>query len=170
MFFDSKANLLGKIGETIIRNLLASKHEVTMSEDAMDPKKDMSIENTSIEVKTLTLNYVTNSFFLPDQQLDKCLNVDRLFFVEVPKYTNWPIFVYEKLKPRHGKRHTFKNGTSGRLYPLTEMAFVDIIDDKDLIKRMKELSTSVYHDLTMSTPEAAEERKQLISSLPRSVI
>ena len=161
---------LGNLGENVLGNFcIRNNKNVVMSESQYDKVKDMYIDGVEAEVKTLTRIINKSSFFLANNQLNKCLNVERLFFVEIPLYDDFPIDIFESTKPRKTVPHSF-NGTDGLLCPLTNMKFVGSIDNRDIIREMKELTPSTYHNDPEKKDRLWAERLKLISNLPRSVI
>jgi hypothetical protein len=86
--------LLGKIGELIVNKYLGG----ILSNDKYDAKKDITLQDgTLVEVKTQPRYVKRNCFTIEDtkagNQLQKCINVHRLFFVEPGK--NHKIRIYE---------------------------------------------------------------------------
>jgi hypothetical protein len=166
---------LGDVGEYLIKDIgVQNNRKVEMSEDSHDSVKDMLIDNIETEVKTLTRIKNKEAFFLADQQLKKCLSVDRLIFVEIPLYLDFPIDIFESTKPRKTVPHYFVKpwgDAHGLLFPLTNMSYIGSIDNKDIVAKMRELSPSGHLD---NKPELKDkvraDRLELISKLPRSFI
>ena len=168
---------LGDLGENTIKDLyIKHGYEVVMSEDRYDRVKDMFINGVKTEIKTLTRIKNEISFFLADDQLKKCLEVDRLIFVEIPLYEDFPIDIFESLKPRVTKPHHFTNKITGKvthglLFPLTNLAYIGSIEDRDLAIKMRDLSPSFF---VRNKPEHKErykaERLAIISNLERCAI
>ena len=169
---DANIKFIGNVGEHLLKTVSSKWNRlVKMSEDEYDPVKDMNIDSFTAEVKTLTLIQYCNAFFLERKQQKKCFEVDRLFFVEIPMYTDWPIYIYESMQPRkENSENGYINSTAGRFFKLTNMHIVDIIDDRYWIDLIKSKSISDYIYKKPATPEQTYDRKQLISKLPRSII
>jgi hypothetical protein len=169
---DANIKFIGNVGEHILKTQGSKWNRlVIMSDDEYDPVKDMNIDSFTAEVKTLTLIQNYNAFFLERKQQKKCFEVDRLFFVEMPMYTNWPIYIYESMQPRkENSEKGYINSTAGRFFKLTNLHIVDIIDSRDWINLLRSKSISDYVYNYPATPEQTYERKQLISKLPRSFI
>ncbi len=132
---------IGSIGEKIVFDLLAADHEVVMSEDKFDSVKDMLVDSQTVEVKTLVPIKIFDSFCIGSNQIVKCLNADRLFFVKIGN--GYGIHVYESLKPRRPQRREYNSDTC-YFFKLTELKLYDIVQNKSAAERLRALSPSKY--------------------------
>jgi hypothetical protein len=132
---------IGAIGEKIVFDLLAAEHEVFMSEDKFDSVKDMLADSKTVEVKTLVPIKIFDSFCIGSNQIVKCMNADRLFFVEIGKGNG--IHVYESLKPRLPQRREYNSDTC-YFFKLTELKLYGIVQSKSAANRLRALSPSKY--------------------------
>jgi hypothetical protein len=116
---DELINIVGRIGEKIIGNMLRDAgHDVRETIDNFDSKKDLIVDgNILVEVKTEQPYIKRNAITFRENQLKKCRNVDALFFVSVPplmnesyKWGGWIFkvdpknFVCEKYQTKFGTR------------------------------------------------------------------
>lgn len=133
---------LGSIGETLVFSSLRKRHEsVVVSENKYDNVKDGTADGLTVEVKTLVPIKIYNAFCIPSNQLKKCLNVDRLFFVKIAKGNR--IMIYESFKPRKPKA-LFFNGHTCYFFKFTNLHLYDTIEDESIASRMRFLSPSKY--------------------------
>lgn len=109
---------IGAIGEKIVHDFfLAHGHSVVKSLDKFDQEKDLVVNGVNVEVKTQTLyrgfqfpHGRKPAFTIPilgdtklhRNQLSKCMNVERLIFVQRPTSSDPVIRLYEADHP--GKR------------------------------------------------------------------
>jgi len=168
---------LGDLGENTIKDLhIKHGYEVVMSEDRYDKVKDMFINGVKSEIKTLTRIKNETAFFLANNQLKKCLEVDRLIFVEIPLYEDFPIDIFESLKPRVTKPHQFTNKETGKvthglLFPLTNLVYLGSIEDRNLVKKMRDLSPSFFvHNKPEYKERYKAQRLEIISNIERCAI
>lgn len=132
---------IGSIGENVVFDLLSVKHEVVMSEDKFDSIKDMLADFETVEVKTSVPIKIYNAFCVGSSQIVKCMNVDRLFFVEIGKGDG--INVYEAPKPRRPQRREYNNDIC-YFFKLTDLNLYDTVQNKNIAKRLRVLSPSKY--------------------------
>jgi len=133
---------IGNIGEHIVYNLLKREtDDVEFSEDKYDPRKDMMASALSIEVKTLVLIKKYQAFTVGSNQIVKCINVDRLFFVEIANGDY--IRVYESPKPRRPFSKLF-NGDTCYFFKLIDLILYDTIHDREMAARLRALTPSKY--------------------------
>jgi hypothetical protein len=116
---------IGELGESIAAKYFKMQgHHVEMAEDQYDMHKDMLVDGVKTEIKTETyyrsfpvegLGY-HKAFTVPikevngkvyENQLTKCLNVDRLIFIGRPNAKDPYIRIYEA--PPVGKRKYYKH-------------------------------------------------------------
>lgn len=147
--FDSR-DALGRIGEKIIANIF-SQHgaEITESIDPYDSVKDMVIDGETVEVKTQVPFIREKSFTIKKNQLRKCRNVDRLFFVSVPAprhTTKWDGLVFS-VNPKTfiTREHTTNDGRTMTLIPIEQEAvrMIHEVDDTTL-SNLRRYTTSQY--------------------------
>lgn len=133
---------IGGIGEHIVYNLLKRETErVYFSEDKYDSRKDMTAADETTEVKTLVRIKKYDAFVTGSNQIVKCMNVDRLFFVEIA-YGDF-IRVFESLKPRRPFSRLF-NGDTCYFFKLTDLKLYDTIHDSETAARLRALTPSKY--------------------------
>jgi len=133
---------IGDIGEKLVQSSLLSRHkEVVLSENKFDSVKDMTADDETVEVKTLVKIKIYDAFCIGSSQIVKCLNVDRLFFVEIARGDS--INIYEAKKPRKPSRKWY-NGDNCYFFKLTELELYDTIHDKATADRLRELTPSHY--------------------------
>lgn len=139
---DANIAEIGGIGENIVYSLLKREtDDVQFSEDKFDPYKDLIAATKLVEVKTLVPIKIHNAFAIGSNQIVKCLNADRLFFVEIAK--GGFIRVYEALKPRRPFSRLF-NGDTCYFFKLTDLTLYDTIHDSVTAARLRELTPSRY--------------------------
>lgn len=143
-------DILGRIGEKIIINML-SREGLTVQEsiDPYDSVKDMTCEGKTIEVKTQVPFIVEKAFTFKQNQLNKCRNVDVLYFISVPaprhKY-KWDGYIFEadpkSFKTR--KRNT-KDGRTMILVDIEQDAIMPIQRlSKEEVNTLKKYTASEY--------------------------
>lgn len=82
---DEKRGYQGRTGETIIANYYIEQgKKVLFSVDQHDDNKDLTIEGYTVEVKTMVPFFSEDAFSFRVSQLDKCKNVDIVYFISVP--------------------------------------------------------------------------------------
>jgi hypothetical protein len=151
--------ILGDIAETVVYDYFETQGNVVeMSTDPYDQEKDMLINSVRTEVKFETLYHKFNSFSIPvfntrtgkisKNQLNKCMNVERLIVVQNPS-KNKIVTLWEAapLGKRDFSFHT--NQHDGRLvalFPLESFTkIVDICSDK-LYNEITKYSFSNYKE------------------------
>lgn len=151
--------ILGDIAETVVSDYFTMQGDtVEMSTDPYDQEKDMFINGVRTEVKFETLYHKFNSFSIPvyntrngriaKNQLNKCLNVERLIVVQNPgKDKVVTLWEATPLGKRDFNLHM--NQHDGRLvalFPLeTFTKIVDIRSDK-LYNEITKYSFSNYKE------------------------
>lgn len=120
---------VGQIGELLVAQLLNG----TLSEDKYDMYKDMVLEDgTHVEVKTQARWSAADAFTVyqsaTDNNIKKCLSVDRLIFVEPSKHGTFRIFectdrTFVTRYPRGNTAYTF---------PVSKMTLLAEITAPDL--------------------------------------
>ena len=80
-----KMQMLGNYGERIVGEVLRSiGYDVVYSDDPYDRKKDMTVNGSTVEIKTQVPFYSERAFSVKGNQLQKCNSVDYIVFVAVP--------------------------------------------------------------------------------------
>lgn len=139
----SNKEKLGKLGEDLVANLLGAE----LSEDKYDMFKDMTADGKLIEVKTQSRH--PNGCFTVNMKhrnnLQKCVEVDRLIFVEYDATSD--IKVFECTDREYGITNTrptpFEpNGRRMACWPISRMTLLATIDDSNLAATMRGLSAS----------------------------
>ena len=104
---------LGLAGEKIIANYFSEQgQKVKHSVDKFDREKDMLIENsTKVEVKTQQPYVKMNALTFRPNQLNKCRNVDELYFVtakaQISPYYKWNDCIF-KVNPKTFETKSYK--------------------------------------------------------------
>lgn len=128
---------LGYLGEKLVANIL----NLTLSENKYDPEKDGIVNGTSILVEIKTQNRHPLGFFTVDtayqNQLPKCLKVDRLIFVEYDESSKIKIWechdrTYKIITTRAGKR------MAG--WKISDMKLIHTENNSYLAEKMRKLS------------------------------
>ena len=133
---------LGSIGEGLVFSSLRKKHQsVFLSENKFDPVKDGTADGQSVEVKTLVPIKIYDAFCIGSDQIVKCLNVDRLFFVKISNGDD--IHIYESPKPRRPFSRLY-SGDTCYFFKLTDLQLYDTIRDEIAAQELRRLSPSKY--------------------------
>ena len=90
---ESVSNIVGNIGECIV----AEGHGFFLSGDAFDRKKDLWKKHGDkiITAEVKTQSRYSGMFTIGENQLEKCTNVDRLYFVEFDKSDDISVYLCE---------------------------------------------------------------------------
>lgn len=132
---------LGDIGEKIVSEFL----EAVLSENYYDSTKDMTDKNgKKVEVKTQNRHPYKNCFSIKADGLTnvkKCLNVDRLIFVEYDKSDMIKLW---ECKNNKSSVFSYTTNSGKKMYgwPIKEMTLLHTISDKNLTQKMRKLSNS----------------------------
>ena len=135
---------LGRIGELLV----ASLENAVLSENKFDSVKDMTkADGTKIEVKTQ--NRHPNGSFTIDimhkTNLEKCINVDRLVFVEYDATDTVKIFECTDRSYHIVQTKPTQREPMGRLmacFPINKMTLLKEIHNPQLANQMRSLSGS----------------------------
>jgi hypothetical protein len=149
MAVDYKRVLLGMLGEKIVaKHFRDSGHQVEESLNVFDSDKDMIIDGNNVEVKTNAPLIYYDSFSFAKGQYNKIMNSHRVYWVSVPLQTQDDRFagcIFE-MDPKVAKLHTikFNSGTTtiGLRRQQEGMKIIHKIEDPNLLKQLKELSSS----------------------------
>jgi hypothetical protein len=135
---------MGRAGETIVMNYhMKNGDQVIVSVDQYDSKKDMLVEGKSVEVKTQVPFVMKDAFTFRESQLEKCLNVDYVYFVSVPA-SNRPHHSYGKVyriesKDLQYQTITTKDSRTMIMIPISqpgmEELFVMSEDEQNILSR-----------------------------------
>lgn len=131
--YETRKEKLGRLGEELVARILGG----TLSENKYDDVKDMTLpDGTQVEVKTQA-RWVKQRAFTMDQtttgrNLQKCLEVDRLIFVEPGARNQIRIFecidrTYRVQRPR---------GKETYLFDINNMKLITTVIDADLCEEM----------------------------------
>ena len=147
--YKTKKEKLGYIGEILVQMYFGG----TLSEWKYDPKKDLILPDGLLaEVKTQNRDKYRNLFSvntMQRNQVEKCCNADRLFFVEYDKTDTVKIWecvdrTYQFYVPNDGRNMVG--------WPINKMNKLVEIEDKELSDQMKSLSQS--RDFSLDSPYA----------------
>lgn len=141
----SKKSKLGDLGERIAAQAL----NATRNDNWWDPNGDMTLNESGeeTEVKTQRRDIYRNMFTvntMHSNQVEKCVNVERLFFVEYDESNTVKIWECTD------RRFTIYETRDGRLmagWPVSKMTLVREIEDASLAKEMRSLSQSRHFDV-----------------------
>ena len=126
---------IGQIGEDLVQELLGG----TLSEDKYDMDKDLTLEDgTEVEVKTQARWVKENAFTITanSHNLQKCLDVDRLIFVEYGKNDN--ILIWEDNIRKH---KVMRTPTGQRaVFPRSQMRIIATLDKPQEAAELRSLS------------------------------
>jgi hypothetical protein len=141
---------LGKLGEELVAKLFNG----TLSSNKYDMKKDLVLNesNTNVEVKTQNRDKYRNMFtvnIMHKNQVQKCVSVDRLFFVEYDTSEN--IKIWECLD-RTYKIFETRDGRLMAGWDINKMKILADFRDEELTKEMKSFSQS--RDFSLNSPYA----------------
>lgn len=128
MNHNQRIDILGRIGEKIVANMLTNLGlNVQESIDHFDSKKDFLVDGKTVEVKTEQPYVLKNAFSFRESQMRKCRNVDVLYFVSIPplmkldyKWAGW-IF---RAEPENFRSYSYttKSGTRMIAVPIEQPA------------------------------------------------
>jgi len=148
---DVKITKLGELGERIIAQFFRSKRggekEITESLDPYDYTKDMVIDGKTVEIKTQVPFYNKNCFSFKTNQLKKCLSVDIVYFVSVPKNPNHHSAgcIYEWIPNEDQvERYTTKDNRQMVSISIDHLNLIHVITDEKLLGSLVELSVSEW--------------------------
>jgi hypothetical protein len=147
--YDSNQIKLGKLGEKLVAYILNGQ----LSDDEFDKKKDMTILQDSVEVKTQVRykQYGVFSIKLPNElglglnNLIKCLTVDRLIFVEYDETDFIKIYEMSMKNRKHHIIYTTASNKSMIGFRIDKMDLIDTIECSSLAEKMRKLSTSALY-------------------------
>lgn len=157
---------LGRDGELLVAAYYEQTgHAVKKSTDEYDSVKDMTIDGMETEVKTQTLyrsftsigNTIQPAFTVDiaadsgkiySNQLNKCMNVEKLVFVRRSSFNDPFVRIYEAPKLGERKFSVIKNKNDGRYvagFLLKDMKEIAAIDKPNIVKHfMDEYRSTKY--------------------------
>lgn len=142
---ESNKEKLGRLGEELVARLFNG----TLSTNKYDMKKDMVLNesNVNVEVKTQRRDIYRNMFTvntMHKNQVEKCVSVDRLFFVEYDSSDT--IKIWECTD----RKYTIYETRDGRLmagWSIKDMDILLEVEDTKLASEMRSLSQSRHFNL-----------------------
>lgn len=140
---------LGYIGEVLVKTYFGGE----LSENKFDMKKDITLSTGEmIEVKTQNRDKYRNMFTvntMHKNQVEKCVNVDKLYFVEYDSSDTIRIWMCSD------RTYTIHETSDGRLmagWPISKMTMIGMLEDNELARQMRSLSQS--RDYSLNSPYA----------------
>lgn len=135
---------LGKLGEDLVAGLLSAE----LSENKFDSVKDMTeADGTKVEVKTQNRHpngsFTVNAMHVTN--LNKCLSVDRLIFVEYDETEFIKVYECTDRKYRLINTKPTRYEPEGRImvcWPINKMKQLAEIHNPELAAEMRSLSNS----------------------------
>lgn len=135
---------LGKLGEDLVAELLSAQ----LSENKFDSVKDMTEANgTKVEVKTQNRHpngsFTVNAMHVTN--LNKCMSVDRLIFVEYDETEFIKVYECTDRKYRLVNTKPTRYEPEGRImvcWPINKMNKLAEIHNPELASEMRNLSNS----------------------------
>lgn len=136
---------LGKIGE----DLFARLEYCILSEDVFDSVKDgIDINGKTVEIKTQYRYHGKNLFSIradKETNFNKCMNVDRLIFIEYT--TDDTINVFECTDRKNYVRYRTSYNVPMVGWNVDNMKKLYTVNDKDLSDEMKKASSSQLYKI-----------------------
>ena len=137
----------GDLGERLVARYYRSLGKsVEESLDLFDRKKDMTIDTLSCEVKTQQPWHKQSAFTVKPNQIEKCLDVDLLIFVETPsRYNGNSVEIYEIPKDkRQTKVMKTKDNRTMHLYKKCNAILLTTITDDVIVEQFNRYMTSTW--------------------------
>ena len=139
--------IMGRLGE----EALAAKYNFTLSDDKYDMEKD-AIDESGNRVEIKTQNRHPAGYFTVNlanvNQLKKCVEVDRLLFLEYDNSDTLKVWECPKNdKARRAKTIRTRDGRAMAGFPIDEMEMIEEMQDKELSRMFKQLSQSKVIDV-----------------------
>jgi hypothetical protein len=136
---------LGELGEKLIEEYL----KATRSKNRYDMEKDMIVNATQIkvEVKTQRRDIYRSMFTvntMHKNQVEKCVSVDKLIFVEYDETDD--IKIWECTDRKYQIYRTSDDRIMAG-WPINKMQLLDTITDKELASKMRSFSQSRHFNL-----------------------
>jgi hypothetical protein len=156
---DEKRGYQGKVGENIVANYYIERgKKVILSFDQHDEEKDLTIEGFAVEVKTMVPYFSEDAFSFRISQLEKCKNVDIVYFVSVPAEGRTHFSFGKVYRIRSEKmKYSFYYKTYGErgkakmvLVPIKQEGMEEVFDlTEEQILKLQEYSTSSLNKVIM---------------------
>lgn len=123
----SREVLIGEIGECIVATRLGAD----VSSNQFDRLKDMIFKDgKTVEVKTQVRYRLRSEFTVRPDQLNKCLNVDRLIFVEYDDTND--VKIYECVNRNDYLRYNTNDGRQMIGWKINEMELLHTVHSQPL--------------------------------------
>lgn len=140
-----KMTMTGALGERLVAKYYRDQgHVVEESLNMYDSEQDMHIDGANCEVKTQQPWHNEKSFTIRETQLKKCLEADKLVFVETPStYNNYTVQLWEF--PKESRTYRTKTTRQNRTMHLFEKkngVLLQTIDEKGIIDQFKKFTLS----------------------------
>lgn len=131
---------LGFLGEQLVAKIF----DATLSSNRFDSVKDMTLNESqlNIEVKTQRRDVYRNMFTVNTinaNQVNKCVSVDLLYFVEYDKSNVIKIW---NCTDRKYETYETRDGRLMAGWPISKMTLIKEIEDQALAEEMRSLSQS----------------------------
>jgi hypothetical protein len=131
---------LGKAGESIISNYFSSQGmRVEISVNQFDSQKDMIVEGKIVEVKTQVPFVTKDSFTFKQNQLNKCVNADEVYFISVPTvrrhFSEGKVYVIKGSEIKY-KKHKTKDGREMILIPINQDGMKEVFEVSEQEKKL----------------------------------
>jgi hypothetical protein len=142
---DAKKTKTGDLGEKLVARFYRNQgHDVEESLNLFDFEKDMTIDGETCEVKTQMPWIKENAFSIREQQVKKCMNVDRLIFVETPsKFNDHRVHIYEFPKEtRKYRTKITKDNRKMALFEKKNAVLLTTIEDDSIIEQFDRYNLS----------------------------
>ena len=142
-------NMLGKAGETLVSNFLQNEGWlVKTSVNQYDSKQDMIATRgdvtVTVEVKTQQPWHYQNAFTIKPNQLQKCLDVDALIFVETPsRESGYTVRMWNAVKRNYFTAKT-QMGRSMACFDIDDMELMETYDDFDTVNSIRRHTNSEW--------------------------
>ncbi len=146
-----KKYMLGNYGEKILSEILRDDgYTVNLSMNPFDNKKDLTVNGSTVEVKTQVPFYSERAFSIAQSQYQKCTKVNYVAFIAVPVPNNSFTSQYDgNIYVAESKDIIWKQRTTydGRVMYLAKihqpaMRLCHTIKDSQILNTLSELTTS----------------------------
>lgn len=140
---NDKKTKTGELGERLVARYYRDQgHKVEESLNLFDREKDMTIDEETCEVKTQIPWIRENAFTVKENQIRKCLSVERLIFVETPsKFNGYKVEIYEF--PKDTRKYRTKITKDNRKMILFEKkngVLLTTIEDDGIVEQFNRYS------------------------------
>lgn len=141
--------MLGDAGETLVSNFLQENGWLVKSSvNQYDSKQDMIATRddvtVTIEVKTQQPYHMLNAFTVKPNQLQKCLSVDSLIFVETPsQQNNNTVRMWNAVSREYYKTKT-QDGRTMACFDIDDMELMETYTDDYTVNSIRRHSNSKW--------------------------